>query len=315
MNRCPITYKICGLAKYATKGLKLLSPRLTALRDFPYTAEKQRREAVIRAAKMSIQGIQPKLSVKLNVKDQIFEIVDRGGRYIIKPQHDIYPQLPENEALTMYLAGMAGIETPLHGLFYCVDGTLSYFIRRFDRVEHNGKLALEDFAQLTGLDRDSKYNCSMEKVALVLDRFCTFPALEKVKLLRRSLFNYLVGNEDMHLKNFSLINRDGKIEMSPAYDFLSTTTAFAALGKKPGEIEEIALPLKGKKRGLARTLWLDYFGGERLQLTSKILGSLLRQFSNTLPAWRAQIKISFLPDTQKEFYLRLLDTRCQVLAL
>ena len=103
-------------------------------------------------------------------------------------------------------------------------------MRRFDRVGHTGKLAVEDFAQIAGLSRETKYDSSMERLVGLLDAHSTFPAIEKVKLLKRSLFNFLVGNEDMHLKNFSLITRQGKVELAPAYDYLNTTVAYLALG-------------------------------------------------------------------------------------
>ena len=111
-------------------------------------AEQQRQEAVIRAGRMSIQGVQPKLSVRLNARAGGFEIVDRGGRFVIKPQHHVYPSLPENEGLTMHLAGLCRIEVPLSGMVRSADGTWSYFVRRFDRSGHNRKVAVEDFAQL-----------------------------------------------------------------------------------------------------------------------------------------------------------------------
>ena len=140
------------------------------------------------------------------------------------------------------------------------DGTWSYFVKRFDRVGHNGKVAVEDFAQLSGRTRDTKYDFSMERLVNLLDAYCTFPAIEKVKLLKRSLFNFLVGNEDMHLKNHSLITRQGKVELAPAYDFLSSTVAYLALGTRPDTIMETALPLGGKRRGLTRRSWIAYFG-------------------------------------------------------
>ena len=121
------------------------------------------------------------------------------------------------------------------------------------------------------LSRETKYDFSMERLVDLLDAYCTFPAIEKVKLLKRSLFNFLVGNEDMHLKNFSLISRQGKVELAPAYDYLSTTVAFLALGKPIETIEEIALPLQGKKRGLGRKTWMDYFARERLKLPDKVV--------------------------------------------
>ena len=225
MNRCPITYEPCGEQKYSARGLKQLSAKLTELHDFPYDKSEQIKEAIARASKMSIQGVQPKLSVKLDVKNSIFEIVDVGGMFIIKPQNDWYAQLPENEDLTMRLAAMIGIETPLHGMVYSKDGSKSYFIKRFDRLPKKKKVAVEDFAQLTGNTRETKYSSSMEKIAIVLDEFCTFPLIEKQKLFKITLFNYLCGNEDMHLKNFSLIRRNGKVELSPAYDLLNATIA------------------------------------------------------------------------------------------
>lgn len=309
MNRCPITYEDCGDARYSAKGLRSLSPLLTHLNDFPYSSEGQRREAVIRGNRMSIQGVQPKLSVRLNVDKQVFEVVDRVGRYIVKPQHDRFLNLPENEAVTMHMAGLAGIEVPAHGLMYCEDGTMSYFISRFDRRARDEKLLIEDFAQLSGLDRDAKYESSLERVADLLDGSCTFPALEKRELFKRCLFNYLVGNEDMHLKNFTVISRNGKVELAPAYDFLNTTIAYLEVGMPRKDIEELALPLNGKKKGLTRSLWLDYFGSERLGLNAHVIEDCLSELRSAIPSWYALLGACFLTDKQKGLYRQLLDER------
>ena len=163
MNRCPITYQLCT-ARYSEQGLKLLSRTLTTLHDLPLTTEQLRREAAARAAKMSIQGVQPKVAARLNVAAGRFEIVDVGGRYILKPQTAAYPEVPENEDLTMRMAAQAGIETPFHGLIYGIDGALTYFIRRFDRKGRKERIHVEDFAQLSGKSRDTKYRSSMEQV-------------------------------------------------------------------------------------------------------------------------------------------------------
>jgi len=263
---------------------------------------------------MSIQGVQPKLSVRLNASKAVFEIVDKGGRYVLKPQHATYPELPENEDLTMRLASSVNIEVPLHGLIYCEDGSKTYFVERFDRVARKRKLATEDFAQLAGKDRDTKYQYSMEKLVPLLDR-CTFPAVERARLLKRCLFNYLVGNEDMHLKNFSLITRSGKVELAPGYDFLNTTAAFLGLGKPLDEIEEIALPLKGRKRGLTRETWIRYFAGERLGLTDKVVDDMLTRFSDALGDWKKLTRVSFLSDRMKDLYLDVVDGRCEILGI
>ena len=86
MSRCPITYAaISGAERYSSIGLKKLSSKLTKLNDLPFSAKEQRLEALQRADKMSIQGIQPKLSALLSVKESQFQIVDSGGHYILKP--------------------------------------------------------------------------------------------------------------------------------------------------------------------------------------------------------------------------------------
>ena len=133
MNRCPITYELCGDLHYSARGLKLLAPKLTALKDLPYSAAELRQEAVNRASKLSIQGVQPKLSAIISVANQQFEIVNQFGNYIIKPPSDLFPELPENEDVTMRMAQVYGIEVPIHGMLYAKDQSRSYFIKRFDR--------------------------------------------------------------------------------------------------------------------------------------------------------------------------------------
>ena len=251
MNRCPITYNPCK-GRYSEQGLRLLSGRLRTLHELEYSAEEQRQEAAKRAGKMSIQGVQPKLSAILYTREDRFQIVDIHGEYIIKPQQDVYPQLPENEDLTMRLAKSCGIEVPLHGMIYAKDGTLTYFIKRFDRLTRGRKLAVEDFAQLAGKKRETKYDYSIEKLIKIIDEVCTFPVLEKSKFFRRFIFNYLTGNEDMHLKNYAVITRNNKVELSPAYDFLNTSIVLG------GDIEESALPLKGKKKQFSKEILVDY---------------------------------------------------------
>jgi serine/threonine-protein kinase HipA len=303
MNRCPITYELCGEQKYSAQGLKLLSPKLKDLLDFPYNKGDQLKEAMARATKMSIQGVQPKLSARLNVSAGIFEIADQGGNFIIKPQNDLYEELPENEDLTMRLAALAGIEIPLHGMIYSKDGSRSYFIKRFDRLPKKKRVAVEDFAQLTGQTRETKYSSSMEKVAGVLDQFCTFPLIEKQKLFRLTIFNFLCGNEDMHLKNFSLIRRNGKVEISPSYDLLNTTIAM------PNPQEEFALTLAGRKSKITKENLIDYFGSERLGLTPIIIEKTLQEIENQKLKWYKQIQISFLSEEMKKKYVELMSLR------
>jgi serine/threonine-protein kinase HipA len=307
MNICPIAYVSGGENRYSNEGLKVLSYNLRNLKDLEYTAEEQRKEAYYRASKISVQGVQPKLSAVLNIKEGKFEIVDKGGKYILKPQHHIFPEMPENEDLTMRLAGEVGLEIPKHGLIWSKDNSLTYFIKRFDRKGHSDKVPVEDFAQLAGLSRDTKYEYSMEKVVSLVDTYCTFPAIEKIKLFKLTIFNFLIGNEDMHLKNFSIITQGGKTTLSPCYDLVNSTIEY----KK--QEEEIALPLKGKKRKLTRNILVNYFGKERCEITDKSISKVLETFSLSIHKWKELIEISFLSKEMKEKYISLLETRLNIL--
>ena len=309
MNRCPISFQpLEDDADYSAAGLRMLDRNLRALDRLELTATQQRLEAIQRVGKMSVQGLQPKLSAVLRVRKGRFEIVDCGGRFILKPPSLDFAQLPENEDVTMRMARAVGIEVPTHGLLRAIDDSLTYFIRRFDR-QGRGRLPVEDFAQLSGADRDTKYDSSMEKVAAVVDAFCTFPAIERVKLFERTLFSFLIGNEDMHLKNFSLITREGKTEMSPAYDLLNTTIAI------PKPREQMALPLNGKKTNLTRKDLMDYYGKQRLQINDRVLSGVLTRFQEGFAEWLKLLDQSFLSNDMRQRFYILLSERKQRLGL
>lgn len=304
-NRCPITYKECGSDLYSQEGLRMLARKLENLSPLQYTAQEQRTEGMKRAAKMSIQGVQPKVSAKLNITKGEFEIVTSGGRFIIKPQSPTYAALPENEDLTMKMARAIGIEVPDCGLLWSKDNSLSFFIRRFDRSGHKDRIALEDFAQLSERSRETKYDSSMENVIDVIQDFCTFPVIEKRKLFVRTIFAFLIGNEDMHLKNFSLISREGRIELSPAYDLLSTTLAMR------GAEQELALPLRGKRKGITRQMLEKYFGQERLELAKDIIEEERARIISALDVWQDLLDRSFLSAKDKEAYRSILRERLE----
>lgn len=302
--RCPITYTETD-SRYSTDGLKAINRNLKSLYDLPYTKDELRFEAAARSEKMSIQGVQPKLSARLNVKDGIFELCNKGGQYILKPQSVDYPELPENEDLTMRLAKTYGLEVPLHFMIYGKDGSLTYVIKRFDRKGKNQKLSVEDFAQLSGATRDTKYRSSMEQVAKIIEKYCTFPQIEKEKLFRLTLFSFITGNEDMHLKNFSLIYEGGKVQLSPVYDLLNTTIAI------PNPIEELALPLRAKKNKITKSDFIDYFGTERLGLNEIIIDKAVSRLQSVSAEWESIIRTSFLSKNIQDKYIQLLSERQQ----
>lgn len=304
MRACPITLEpLADGETYSKAGLRSLHPRLAKLEPLALSQEEQLRQARLRADKMSIQGVQPKLSAVLKLKDGCFELVDRGGRFILKPNPLPYEEVPANESLSMTLAKNAGIDVPPHGLLSAVDGSWVYVVRRFDRVGRDQRMHVEDFAQLSGATRDTKYASSLEQIAKVVETHCSFPAVEKAQLARRLLFCFLIGNEDMHLKNFSLIVRKAKVSLAPAYDLLNTTLVLENAS------EESALPLRGRKRKLTRADWIDYFCRERLGLPGAILAGILGDLREGLPAWKKMIRRSHLTVPRQNQYLELLEER------
>ena len=115
------------------------------------------------------------------------------------------------------------------------------------------------------------------------------------------------------MKNFSLITRKGKVELAPAYDYLNTTVAFLALGKRIETLEEVALPLRGKKRRLSARDWIDYYANERLQLPPKVIDRVRAELLKAIPVWRRRIAHSFLPGEQQDLYQSLVAQRIDAL--
>lgn len=111
----------------------------------------------------------------------------------------------------------------------------------------------------------------------------------------------------MHLKNFSLIRRNHKVELSPAYDLLNTTIVLRAQ-------EELALPLKGKKSRIKRNDLIDYFGRERLGLTEAVIKDELSHFERAFPMWKVLLEQSFLSFTLQRRYWELVESRWQRIA-
>jgi len=241
------------------------------------------------AGKLSISGVQPKLSVRLEGDELVAS--PEGGRYILKPQTDAFPQLPENEYLCMQMAAECGIRVAPNILLPLADGSWAYVVRRFDRAGTGRKLPCEDLSQILGRP---KYDGSYEQVGGAIRRHCTFPVLELQYLYERLVFCFVIGNGDAHLKNFSLLTRDETVVLSPAYDMVSSRIVI------PDENEELALSLNGRKNRIARRDFLAVaaamglvsdFAGERIDAFSD-RAWMLRRIDESLlsPERRAGLK-------------------------
>ena len=310
MANCPINLEPLQAGQsYSEAGLRSIHSKLNHLVPLDYSYAAQLAEVRRRSDKMSIQGVQPKLSAVLKLKDSSFALVDRGGRFILKPNPLAYEEVPANEALTMHMAAEVGIEVPVHGLLRAKDDSWVYFVKRYDREGRTGKVHVEDFAQLSGATRETKYDSSLERVVELVEQFCTFPAIEKPKLAKRLLFCFLTGNEDMHLKNFSIWMQDGVVSLTPAYDLLNSTLVLE------NAKEESALPLQGKKRKLTTELWLNYFCKERLKLNESQIDKIIKELQKAMPAFNRLIGQSLLSEDRQAGYRTILHARAKKLGL
>lgn len=137
--------------------------------------------------------------------------------------------MPEVEDLTMHLSELIGIKTAEHLLIKLRFGELAFISKRFDRLKSE-KLHLEDMAQITEKLTERKYSNPMEKVGKAILKHSDYAGNDVIRFFQLTLFCFITGNADMHLKNFSLLtNLDGKIILSPAYDLLSTKILYKEL--------------------------------------------------------------------------------------
>ena len=259
-------------------------------------------------AQTTITGVQAKLSLDIQRIDQEsrFTIVSMDGAYILKPQTAQYPYLPENEDLTMHLAQIAKIEVVPHILVRFEDGELCYLTKRIDRSANGQRLPMEDMCQLTERLTERKYKGSYEQIAKAIRQYSDAPGLDLTNYWTTVLFCWLVGNSDMHLKNFSLYapNTTEHI-LAPAYDLVNTLLVI------PEDTEELALTLNGKKRKLTRH---DF---ETAMLSSglneKVVSNIFRKFLRIYPQWEATIRNSFLPADLQEAYWQLIQQRIAII--
>lgn len=200
-------------------------------------------EAQKLAGKLSISGVQPKLSVKLDKKSNELIVVTEGGEYILKPQTSTFANIPENEQCCMDIASDLDIEIPFHCLISLKDESLAYVIKRFDR-EKGIKIHQEDFAQILG--QNDKYKGSVEQIGRWLKEISSAPGYDAQLLFERVVLNFILGNGDAHLKNYSISYKGENIRLTPAYDIVCSKLVI------PKE-EDSAITINGKKNNLKRS--------------------------------------------------------------
>lgn len=253
---------------------------------------------------VALTGVQPKLSIELSKEKKgknRLTIVGLRGNYILKPPFERFPEMPEVEDLTMHLAEQAGLKTAEHSLIRLKSGELAYISKRFDRLK-SSKLHLEDMAQITEMLTERKYSGSMEKVGKAILKYSDYAGNDAIRFFELTLFCFIMGNADMHLKNFSLLtNEDNEVTLSPAYDLLSTKILMSE------DKEELALTLNGKKSNLHKKDF-ELFA-EKLGINDKVKESVYKKFFSSIKDFNEMIDKSFIKDKTRILYKELINER------
>lgn len=267
---------------------------------------------------VSVSGVQPKLGV-IQVGDRYVGRTRMQDTHIIAKLPVVgYPLLPELEALSLQLAGVAGVNVcearlaPLaslaveHGydLGNEVSGKTCFLaVTRFDRAP-GARFHVEDFAQILGVQPEDKYNHSYLAIAAVMlsEPSLGEPAVHE--LLRRMTVNELLGNPDMHLKNLGVIYRDGKTPtLSPAYDIVGYSAYQRRMGHAlyivPPGLRAAAMPAAARRQqSLTPSLVREFCGHLRLP-EKPAIAAIQRTVLAAVKQWPALIAAAPLTDTQK----------------
>ena len=260
--------------------------------------------------RLSITGVQPKISMGFSRNDRNKRLTLIGaleGGYILKPPFSDFPLLPEIEHVSMLMTQAAGIPTVPFLLIPLKDGTLAYLTKRIDRDDNGGKISMEDACQFTGKLSEHKYLGSYEQIAKNIHLFCNNQLFDVLRFYEQVIICFLIGNNDAHLKNFSIIHADGMFQLSPAYDMVATTILI------PEDRDQLALNLNGKKRKLTRDDFKRALNTS--QLSSVAQKKLWLRVEKGVQSWGEIIKASLLDRTTKELLKTTIRERAALLSI
>lgn len=312
MSKCLYCYEemIDGKDYHQRCSLDFFGTKEPPILDYTMDEMQELAKNVVESS-VAVPGVQPKLSLGfikdvLNDKNfgRLTVLGALGGNYILKPQNKIFPEMPENEHLTMKMAEVCGISTVPSSLIRLKSGELSYITKRVDRTETGYKIHMLDMFQI--LEAFDKYKSSMEKVGKAVSQHSSNTLLDMVRLFEIVVFSFITGNNDMHLKNFSLLKIDENWILAPAYDLLNVNLHL------PEDKEESALTIIGKKSRLMKKDFIQL--GEKFGLNNKQIENTFKRFLKSEKAMRALLQKSFLSAEKQQNYDQLLKIRLSLLA-
>ena len=292
----------CNKAFYGTIYAPVLPYRLSEM-------EKLAKEAA--QLSVTVPGVQPKLSLGW-IKTELenghqgrLTILDAlEGHFILKPQNAQYPQMPENEHLSMKLAALFKMDIVPVNMIRLASGELCFITKRIDRNQDGSKNHMIDFLQI--LELEDKYKGTMEMVGKTIGELSVNTLLDKLRFFELTVFNYAIGNNDMHLKNFSMWLTQFGWTLSPAYDLLNVKMIL------PEDKEDTALLLGGKKMNFNKA-YFDRLGSV-LNLNDKQMNAVYKRLVKWLPKAIQLIDISFLTEDHKNSYKELIAQRVNLFA-
>jgi serine/threonine-protein kinase HipA len=308
MHKCLYCYKAldihqvnyhpkCVIAFFGTKHPPVLPYRLNEM-------EKLAKEAA--ELSITVPGVQPKLSLgwiktalenghqgRLTIMDAL------EGQYILKPQNPEYPQMPENEHLSMRLAALFKIDIVPVNMIRLASGELCFITKRIDRNADGSKNHMIDFLQI--LELEDKYKGTMERLGKTIGELSVNTLLDKLRFFESTVFNYIIGNNDMHLKNYSMFLSQIGWVLSPFYDLLNVKMIL------PKDKEDMALLLGGKKENFNKG-YFDQLGAV-LKLNDKQINAVYKRLQKWLPDALQLIDLSFLEADRQKAYKELITER------
>lgn len=314
INVCPGTLAR-GFDSYSPYCLRKVfgGKKVSHIIDFSLDDEEENVVAAIN--KISISGVQEKLSAIIDKGKIILAPEGRSGRYIIKPVPDykhlrFRNDMPANEHLTMQIASQVyKIATADNALAFFADGNPVYITKRFDYGKDDLKIKQDDFASIAGRTeknsgKDFKYSGSYEDIAKLIQQNVAAWQVEMSKFFTLVVFNYLFSNGDAHLKNFSLQETDGgDYVLTPAYDLMNTS-----IHVDDGDfaLKDGLMPESAYSDTYLRTSHPckdDFITfGTRIGVLPKKLNSIIEMFATEQPKVYELIDNSFLEEKVKRMY-------------
>lgn len=312
MNKCLYCYENldkeidfhpkCAKHFFGSKTAPILNYSLNQINDLAKQVVEQ---------SVSVPGVQAKLSISLIksiTEESNFRLTivgAMGDNYILKPPSEHFKEMPENEHLTMRIAESFGIKTVPSSLIRLASGELSYITKRIDRTKNGAKIHMLDMLQIT--ESFDKYKSSYEKVGKAINNYSSNIQLDKTLFFELILFSFITGNNDMHLKNFSMIENYYGWELSPSYDLLNASIVL------PEDNEELALSISGKKKKLKLSHFTEF--GKGLELNDKQIHSIYSRIKILASKSEKLIEKSFLSEKMKHEYRKLIRSRYAQLKL